>query len=341
MTVTQKTNRRVVLREKPTGVLGPDQVELVSGAAPTLADGQALMQTELLAMDAVTRVVAAVDLGIVPGTKIGEPLRSFGAGAVVESRSPQFPVGTRVVGFIDWADYQLLGGQTHLTALPPEVSFEAALNLYGHTAMAAYFGMTEIGRPRPGETVLVSGAAGAVGSVAGQIGKILGCRVGGIAGGREKARWLVEELGFDFAIDHKAGEVGPRLREACPDGVDVFFDNVGGALQDQVVACLAPGARVVACGYSAYLTTADPLAGMKPRTDLVDATIRPFNTMDYIERFPAAADDMLRWSSGGQLKFPQMMIEGLAQAPDALKMLFDGRSRGRVLVRVSRDGAAL
>jgi NADPH-dependent curcumin reductase CurA len=339
MTVGATENRRVVLRRRPAGILAAGDTELVTDAVPEIADGQALVRTVLLAMDPVTRIILAHDIGLVPPVKLGEPLRGFGSGIVVASRNGDFPQGAKVAGFFEWSDFQVVVKGARMQVLPEDIPLDAALNVYGHTAMAAYFGLLDIGKPEAGQTVLVSGAAGAVGSVAGQIAAIKGCRAIGIAGGPDKCRWLVEELGFHGAIDHRDERVGERLKALCPTGVDLFFDNVGGTLLNTVLPHLAARGRVVICGASSqYTGTAPPdilrtgrerVAGKVPMTS--------FNAMDYAARFPVAAREMRSWEAEGRLKLHQMMLLGLEQAPKGLNMLFTGESRGRVLVSVDKQ----
>lgn len=339
MTVSATENRRVVLRRQPVGILAPGDTELVTEAVPEIAAGQALVQTVLLAMDPVTRIILGHDIGLVPPVKLGEPLRGFGSGVVVASRSKDFPQGARVAGFFEWSDFQVVAKGARIQVLPEDVPLDAALNLYGHTAMAAYFGLLDVGKPEAGQTVLVSGAAGAVGSVAGQIAALKGCRVIGIAGGPDKCRWIVDELGFDAAIDHRDERVSERLKALCPTGVDLFFDNVGGVLLDTVLGHLAARGRVVVCGASSqYIATATPdiLRAASERAP-GELSMTSFNAMDYAARFPMAAREMRSWETEGRLKLHQMMLVGLEQAPEGLNMLFTGASKGRVLVSVRGD----
>lgn len=335
--VAAMKNRRVVLRRHPEGILAPGDTEIVTAAVPEIGDGQALVKTVLLAMDPVTRIILAHDIGLVPPVKLGEPLRGFGAGVVVASRNGGVPQGAKVAGFFEWSDFQVVGKGTRVQVLAEGIPLDAALNVYGHTAMAAYFGLLEIGRPLVGQTVLVSGAAGAVGSVAGQIASIKGCRVIGIAGGPDKCRWIVDELGFHAAIDYRNERVDERLKALSPTGVDLFFDNVGGALLNTVLPHLAAQGRVIICGASSqYTGTAPPdiLRAARERA-AGEVPMTSFNAMDYAARFPAAAREMRSWEAQGRLKLHQMMLSGLEQAPRGLNMLFTGESRGRVLVSVA------
>jgi hypothetical protein len=333
--IAQAANRRILLRRRPARLLADGDTELVTGRVPQVAAGEALLQARLLAMDPVTRTIIDHDIGIVPSIRPGEAMRGFVSGIVVQSRNTAMPAGAKVAGFLEWADFQIVtsGGRTQVLA--PDISLDAALNLYGHTAMAAYFGMLDIGKVMARETVVVSGAAGAVGSVAGQIARLQGASVVGIAGGPEKCRWLTQTLGFNAAIDYKHEDPDERLALLCEDGVDLFFDNVGGKLLQAVSKHMSKDGRVVRCGASA-----EYLAGMLARDQgsVAEVAVRRFNAMDYAPHFAGAAEEMLRWSDSGRLVFQQTILEGLEQAPRALNMLFDGSSMGRVLVSTGIGG---
>jgi NADPH-dependent curcumin reductase len=337
MAVGATKNRRVVLRRQPAGTLASEDTELVTEAVPEVGDGQALVRTALLAMDPVTRLILAHDIGLVPPVKLGEPLRGFGSGIVVASRNVDFPLGARVAGFFEWSDFQVVVKGARMQVLPEDIPLDAALNVCGHTAMAAYFGLLDVGRPEAGQTVLVSGAAGAVGSVAGQIAAIKGCRVIGIAGGPGKCRWIVDDLGFHGAIDHRNERVGDRLKTLCPTGVDLFFDNVGGALLNTVLPHLAAQGRIVTCGASSQYTGNTPPDILARERVAGEVPMTSFNAMDYAARFPEAAREMRAWEAEGRLKLHQMMLSGLEQAPRGLNMLFTGESMGRVLVSVDKQ----
>lgn len=324
-------NRRVILRQRPGRLIAAGDTEIAAAPIPDLAEGEALVRTALIAMDPVTRVIINEDIGLVRPIALGEPLRSFGVGVVVDSRDAALPVGAKVTGFFEWAEWQVATEGPRTQVLPDGASLEAGLNVYGHTAMAAYFGMLDVGKPKAGETVVVSGAAGAVGSVASQIAHIQGARVIGIAGGETKRRWLVDELGLDAAVDYKTAGWAEQVAALAPDSVDLLFDNVGGVILQAILPLVSAGGRVVSCGASAQYASAAPLAApINP----AGASILRYNAMDYGPRFGEAVEQMLAWEREGRLKFPHMAVEGLEQAPDALNMLFDGRSLGRVMVRI-------
>ncbi|HKY69186.1 MAG TPA: NADP-dependent oxidoreductase, partial [Acidimicrobiales bacterium] len=243
------TNQRVVLRRRPEGLLTEDDVELEEGVAlPELADGEALVEVEWLGIDATVRTWLSKAEGYLPAVEIGEAVRASGIGRVVATRCATFPLGDFVYGLPGWQRYGVVRDDPLATHLGPEVDAPALLSVYGATGLTAYVGMLEVGRAEAGQTVVVSAAAGATGSLAAQIAKIQGCRVIGICGRADKARWLTDDLGLDGAIDHRTENVGARLRELCPDRIDVYFDNVGGPILDLVLDRLAMHARVVLCG---------------------------------------------------------------------------------------------
>jgi NADPH-dependent curcumin reductase CurA len=333
------TNHRILIRQRPNGALADEDLEHVTEPLPTLADGEALVRTCLLAMDPVTRVMLSADIGVMPPIPLGAAVRGFGAGEVIASRRHDLPQGAKVSGLFEWSDYQHIGSRValgkHFTRLAEDVAFEDALNLYGHTAHAAFFGMINVGAVTAGESVVITGAAGAVGSVAGQIAKVKGAKVIGIAGGAEKCRWLIDELGFDATVDYKSEDVGRAVRRLCQEGIDVLFDNIGGPMRGTLIAQLAHRGRVVLCGSTSQYLGADPLSApfdvetVRSRS----GTAARFNAMDYASRFEEATDKMLAWRRSGDLQFPCQVLDGLNNAPHALNSLFEGKNRGRLLVR--------
>ena len=269
--------------------------------------------------------------------QIGDVMRGQGAGVVVLSNNGEFPVGTLVTGSLGWQRYVVTdGASAQLRKLPDGIEPAAALNVLGITGLTAYFGMTGLGQPRAGETVLVSGAAGATGSVAGQLARIAGARVVGIAGGPEKCQWLVEELGFDAAIDYKAQDTAARLKALCPSGVDVYFDNVGGDILDTALDNLAMHARVVLCGGISRYTRSGPPPGPANYFNLIyrRARMEGFIVLDYAARFPEAIQALSGHLASGELKHRETVFEGFEQLPAALINLFSGGNIGKQLVAV-------
>jgi hypothetical protein len=272
--------------------------------------------------------------------KIGDVMRSGAGGRVVKSRSPRYAEGDLVVGMFGWQDYAVVktDAKSAPTKVLPGVPLELAMSTLGMTGITAYFGLLEVGRPLQGETVVVSGAAGAVGSAAGQMAKIKGAaRVIGIAGGEEKCRWLVEELGFDAAIDYKAQDVRRALREAAPDGVDVYFDNVGGEILDAVLTRLARGARIVICGAVSQYNSTDGVRGPSNYLSLLVARASMIGMVvfDHAPRFGEAAAEIAGWMREGRLISREHIVEGGVSAfPETLLKLFTGENVGKLVLRV-------
>jgi NADPH-dependent curcumin reductase CurA len=245
-----------------------------------------------------------------------------------------------VFGLTGWQDYAVAdSGARAMTVLPPGIPLLDAISVYGVTGMTAYFGMLEIGRPDEGETVVVSGAAGATGSIAGQIAKIKGCRVVGIAGSDEKCAWVTNKLGYDACINYRTDDVAARLRETCPNGVDVFFDNVGGEILNAVLALINLRARIALCGAISTYNTPEPLPGPSNYRQLIvqRGRMEGFIILDYIDRFPEAQLQMASWVVDGKIQHAEDVVAGLENAPAALNRLFTGANTGKVIVKVSEE----
>ena len=331
------TNERVVLRRRPEGLLSKDDVELESGVAlPELADGEALLDVEWLGVDATVRTWLSKAEGYLPAVEIGEPVRASGIGRVVATRCETFPLGDYVYGLPGWQRYGVVRDDPLATHLGPEVDAPAMLSVYGATGLTAYVGMVDIGEVEAGQTVVVSAAAGATGSLAAQIAKIRGCRVVGICGSAEKARWLVDELGLDGAIDHRVENVPARLKELCPDRIDVYFDNVGGPILDAVLDRLAMHARVVLCGAIAIYNEHGRPPGPANYFQLINrrARMEGFLSLDYWDRFPEVAGKLGVWMAEGRLTYRTEVYEGLGSAVDALNALFTGANTGKTVIRL-------
>ncbi|HWJ61145.1 MAG TPA: NADP-dependent oxidoreductase [Acidimicrobiales bacterium] len=330
------TNRQVVLRRRPTGLVQPGDTELVERPAPTLAEGEALVRNTYIGIDAAVRTWLDDQPGYLPPVQLGDPIRAAGVAEVIESRCDAYAVGDVVTTLSDMQEYQVVRDDLFTTVIPGVVDQLAMLSVYGSTGATAYFGMTDIGKPKPGETAVVSAAAGATGSLAGQIAKIHGARVVGIAGGPDKCRAVVEEFGFDACIDYKAGDLPAQLREHCPKRVDVFFDNVGGPILDAVLGRLAQGGRIALCGViSSYLTGEHP--GPANYTNLLArcGTMSGFNTLNNWGRFDEAFAHLKQWEAEGKLVHREHVHDGLEHAVDALNGLFTGANIGKTVVKVS------
>ena len=291
------------------------------------------MKVEWLSIDPTIRMWMAMDTYL-PAIEIGAPIRSAGLGTVVESANPDIPVGTRLFGTPGWQEYALMGARDQV--VPEGVDPTAALSVFGITGLTAYFGLLEIGRPTEGDCVVVSGAAGATGSVVGQIAKLHGCKVVGIAGSDDKCRWLTEELGFDVAINYRTENVGRALKEACPTGIDIFFDNVGGEVLEAALANLALRGRVVMCGAISQYDDATPPPGPRNLSVLISqrGRMEGFIILDFLPRAGEAIAQLATWVMGGQLKYKVDVLDGLDRAPEALRKLFDGTNEGKMLVRL-------
>src|SRR5512139_1124943 len=330
-------NRQIVLRRRPTGLVGPEDTELISLPAPEPAGGEALVRTTYIGIDAAARTWLNDQPGYLPPVQLGEVIRAAGIGEVVASRCDAYAVGDVVTTLTGFQEYVISRDDVFTTLVPgPDVDQIAVMSVYGPTGATAYFGMVGIGKPQPGETVVVSAAAGATGSIAGQIAKIRGARVVGIAGGSEKCRAVVEDFGFDACIDYREGDLSAALKQHCPKGVDVYFDNVGGPILDAVLGRLARKARVVLCGViSSYLTGEHP--GPANYVNLLSKTalMQGFNALDEWDRFDEAFGPLRQWAQEGKLVHRETIYEGIESCVDAMNGLFTGANIGKMLVKVS------
>ncbi|QIS03327.1 zinc-binding dehydrogenase [Nocardia brasiliensis] len=332
-------NRQLVLRKRPGNTLRDSDFELLRGPVPPIGPGQALVRVHWLGIDPTQRGWLNDGDNYIDPVPLDTVMRGSGVGEIVASNTPDYPVGAWVAGMVGWQDYAVASGQGlfGLNIVPAGVDPKLMLSLFGVTGLSAYFGMVDVGRAGAGDTVVVSAAAGATGSVAGQIAKALGSKVIGIAGGARKCAWLREHAGFDHAIDYKREDVGKRLAATAPDGIDVFFDSVGGTILDHGLAHLAQRARVVLCGGIATGYTADTAAyALRDYSALMlkRARMEGFIVLDYADRFPEAFDKLSGWHSAGRIVVAEHVTEGLAAAPAALRGLFEGSNIGKQLVRV-------
>ena len=329
------TNRQILLRRRPSGLLSPEDAEAVTTDAPVPADGEALLRTTYIGLDAAARTWLNDQPGYLPPVALGEVIRSAGIGEVVESRCPAYQVGDIVTTLTGFQEYSIIRDDVFSTVIPGETDQVAIMSVYGSSGTTAYFGMTDIGRPKPGETVVVSAAAGATGSIAGQIAKISGARVIGIAGGPQKCRVVMEDFGFDACIDYKSGDLPAALKQHCPKGVNVYFDNVGGPILNAVLGRLAPKARVVLCGViSSYLTGEHPGPANYVNLLAKTASMRGFNALEEWGRFDEAYGQLRRWENDGTLRHRETIFEGLDSCVEALNGLFTGANIGKMLVKV-------
>jgi NADPH-dependent curcumin reductase CurA len=331
-------NRRFALRQRPHGRIDDGTFELVEEELPSLNDGEALVRTEWISLDPTNRGWISEAPGYLPPVAIGETMRAVGMGRVVESRHPGYEVGHLVQGLIGWTEHFVASDAAPLQRVPVAegVSPSLYLGALGMTGLTAWVGIREIGQPREGETVVVSAAAGAVGSVAGQLAKREGARVVGIAGGPEKCSLLTDKLGFDAAVDYRAEDWRAQLKAATPDGIDVDFENVGGEIMDAVFARLNFRARVALCGLiSVYNDTEAPPGPSNFRNLLVQrVNLQGFIILDHLGKIAEVSTQLGEWVADGSLEPLETVLEGFEQLPSAINMLFDGANVGKLVVRV-------
>jgi NADPH2:quinone reductase len=334
-----QVNRRFRLRRRPNGAVADADLELVEEPVPPVGPGQALIRTLWLSIDPSNRIwMSPVHYGLAP-VAIDGVMRGLGIGEVLESRRQDMRAGDLVSGATGWQDYALADDSANelpfrVVSSPPSTSVSALLGPLGNPGITAYLGLQDIGRPQPGDTLVVSAAAGAVGSIAGQIGKARGARVVGIAGSEPKCRHVVEDLGFDACIDYKQADWRERCDEATPEGVDVDFENVGGAVMDHVLSRLNVGARVVLCGLMSEYDAA------KPHVDAGQILVRralmqSFLVLDHADRYQEAIDYLSGLMADGRLRHRETVVEGLEHARDALNQMFEGANLGKLLVKVA------
>ncbi len=343
MPQSDAVNRRVVLAARPRGLPTPQDLRLDEAAVPTPNEGQVLLRTLYLSLDPYMReLMNEVGPTYAPSVRLGEPMAGGTVNRVIASKHPQFRTGDLVLGNAGWQDYALSDG-TDLGPLGEMAQPSLALGVLGMPAFTAYVGLLDIGRPKPGETVVVAAATGAVGAVVGQIAKLKGARVVGIAGGADKCHYAVEELGLDVCLDRRRDpQLAERLAAACPDGIDVYFENVGGAVFDAVLPLLNIGARVPVCGVIAHYNDETLPPGPNRLPVLMSALLQKrirmqgFIILDhYAERFDAFRRDMGEWVGAGRVKLREDLVEGLENAPAAFIGLLEGRNFGKLVVRVA------
>lgn len=330
-------NRRVLLARRPDGLVRDDDFAQDEVDVPVPGEGEVLVRTEWVGIDATVRTWLSKAEGYMPPVEIGEVVRSSGVGRVVASRSERVREGQLVSTLTGWQEFAVVGDDPMLTTpLADGIDPLAALGVFGANGLTAYVGITEIGATKQGETVVVSAAAGATGSLAAQIAKILGCRVVGIAGTDEKCAWLVEGLGLDGAINHRTDDVPARLRELCPERVDVFFDNTGGPILDHVLGRLATHARVVLCGAISSYNDAFKPPGPPNYLNLIArrARMEGFISWDSWGRYGEIMGVLGGWVADGRLQHRSHIFEGLGTGPQALNAMFTGENIGKVVIRV-------
>ena len=329
-----------MLAKRPVGMVTESCFEVVESEVPALGEGEALLQTQYVGIDPTIRGWLDERGNYMAGVAIGEPVRCSGVGVIVETNNPEeYPLGRAFTHLTGWQEYCIVQSNPFppLTMMPEGANLVDVLHVLGHVGITAYIGVLDVAQPKPGETFCVSAAAGGVGSIAGQIAKMQGARVIGIAGSPEKCAWVTGELGFDACIDYKREDVAARLKELAPQGVDVFFDNVGGELLDTVLRRIAMRARVVLCGDISTYNTGGPPPPLHNIRYIMGkrARMEGFNTLDHWDRYHEAAGQLAEWVASGAIKTRVHMLDGLERAPEALVRLFTGDHLGKLVVRVA------
>jgi NADPH-dependent curcumin reductase CurA len=329
-------NRQWKLKARPTGMVGRENFDFVDGAAPSINEGEALVEVQYVSLDPAMRGWLNEAKSYVPPVGIGEVMRAIGVGKVVESKDPALKTGEFVTGMTGVQGFASAPAKSWTKIDPSLVPLPRWLGIVGMPGMTAYFGLLDVGAPtKAGETLVVSAASGAVGAVVGQIGKIHGMRVVGIAGGGDKCRYIVDELGFDAAIDYKHEDVRAKLREACPQGIDVYFDNVGGEILDLALANLRRKARVVLCGAISQYNSPSFVGPKNYMSLLVNrARMEGFVVFDFAARYAEAAMAIAKWHKEGKLKAREDIVDGIEQFPDALNKLYRGENFGKLVLKI-------
>jgi hypothetical protein len=335
-----ETNRRFLLRQRPKERVAADDFELVTEPVPEIGDGEALVRTEYVSIDPTNRTWLNDTPTYLPPVAIGEVVRAGGIGRVVASKHPAYAEGQLVQGFVGWQEWLVASDEAPLlpvTEVPGIDSPSAYLGVLGMTGLTAWVGIREIAKPTEGETVVVSAAAGAVGSVAGQLAKADGARVVGIAGGPAKCALITDRLGFDAAVDYKADDWRAQLAAATPDGVDVDFENVGGDIMDAVFARINLRARIALCGLISGYNEDDPPPGPRSFGNLLikRARLQGFIVLDHFGQAKEAGADIGELLTSGRMEALETVVEGFEKLPDALNMLFDGANTGKLSVKVA------
>jgi hypothetical protein len=330
------TNHKFLLAARPVGMPKRSDWTYTEELVGEPKEGELLVQLLYISLDPAMRGWINEARSYMPPVGIGELMRALGVGIVRASHNPRFAVGDHVSGSFGLQEYALTDGRG-VTKVDPKVApLPTYLSVLGMPGMTAYFGLLDTGQLKPGEMVVVSAAAGAVGAVVGQIAKIKDCRVVGIAGGPEKCRYIAQELGFDAAIDYKSEDVKQSLRKHCPKGIDVYFDNVGGAILDAALANLARGARIVICGAISQYNNTGPVTGPSNYMSLLvnRASMKGMLVFDYADRYAQAGAEMAAWMAAGKLKSREDIVEGLATFPETLLKLFKSENSGKLMLKV-------
>ena len=333
-------NRQVRLKSRPADIPEAENFEIVNAPVPDLSDNEILVRNIYLSVEPAMRGWVSEIANYYEPVGLGRVMRAFTVGRVAASRHPDFRPGEFVTGMFGWQDYALVEAKViQRKVAETDLPISTSLGVLGLNGNTAYFGLLEIGQPKAGETVVVSTAAGAVGSCVGQIAKIKGCRTVGITGGSEKVRICLDEFGYDTAIDYKLGGFDSALAAACPEGIDVYFDNTAGSISDEVLKHLNVGARVVICG-TASIANWEPIP-MGPRVErhllVKRARIQGFLVLDYIERYADALQELTPWVRQGLIRYREDILDGIEQAPGSIAGLYRGENFGKRLIRIAPE----
>jgi NADPH-dependent curcumin reductase CurA len=335
--MTQTINRQVRLKERPTGIPEAGHFEIAEASVPELAERQFLVRNEFLSVEPAMRGWVSAVANYSRPVGIGEVMRAYAAGTVIASRHPGYAEGDHVMGMLGWQEFAVSDGAS-ITRKVKETDLPLSLSLgvLGLNGVTAYIGLLDLGSPRPGDTVVVSTAAGAVGSAVGQIAKLMGCRTVGITGGSAKVKTCREAFGYDEAIDYKADALAASLSSACPDGVNVYFDNTAGAISDTVHAQLAIGARIVVCGTASVASWDPPPQGPRVERHLLTKRVRMSGLLifDYAHRYEEAIVRLAGWVREGKLRYREDISDGIEHCPGAIAGLYRGENLGKRLIRL-------
>jgi NADPH-dependent curcumin reductase CurA len=329
-------NRQVLLKSRPQAIPGADNFEIVESPVPAVEEGSVLIRNIFLSVEPAMRGWVSAAANYSEPVPIGGVMRSFATGRVEQSAHPDYAVGDIVTGLFGWQDYALVDADTIQRKVAPGLPISTSLGVLGLNGITAYFALLEVGEPSPGDTVVVSTAAGAVGSCVGQIAAIKDCRTVGITGSSDKVKLCIDEFGFDAAIDYNSADPGRALAHACPDGVDVYFDNTAGKISDTVMAAINVGARIVICGTASVSSWAPPPMGPRVERNLLvnRARMQGFLVFDYTQRYGEALTALTAWVKSGQIRYREDILDGLACAPGAIAGLMRGENKGKRLIRI-------
>jgi len=332
-----RDNRQVRLKSRPTSIPQADNFEIVTASLPDIADGQFLVRNEYLSVEPAMRGWVSAGANYSAPVGIGEVMRAFSAGTIIASRHPNYHEGDSVMGMLGWQEYAVSDGSTITRKVKEnDLPLSLSLGVLGLNGVTAYFGLLDVGQPRPGDTVVVSTAAGAVGSAVGQIAKLMGCRTVGLTGGSIKCKICRDDFGYDEVIDYKAGALGDALVRACPRGVDVYFDNTAGPISDAVLPQLAMGARVVICGTASVASWDPHPTGPRVERYLLVKRARMAGLLifDYQHRYEEAVARLAEWLREGHLRYREDIVEGIENCPGAIAELYRGENLGKRLIQL-------